>query len=213
MDRPRLLVVTERYWPDGSGGELATHLILDVLRERFNITVLTGTARPARLPGVRYVYELLLSRRKKVALWPNCMRLAKSARFLELLRENDIVYVPRFAYPVIPAAKRLGKRVVVHLHDYAPVSYTAVILAPYEEHKHRISHDDVVLECAKGPAHCAGAVALWWLPRLARRWLSQADRIICVSRRHAEIIADLAPELGGKIEVVYNPPPPDLATA
>jgi|GEM_PF-2954792 len=82
-DRPRLLVVTERYWPDGSGGELATHLILDILRERFNVTVLTGTARPARLPGVRYIYEPLLSRKKKIAPWLNSARPARSARFLD----------------------------------------------------------------------------------------------------------------------------------
>jgi len=114
---------------------------------------------------------------------------------------------------VIPVAKGLGKRVVVHLHGYAPVSYTAVVLAPYEEHKHRISRDDIALECAKSLAHCAGAATLWWLPRLARMWLSQADRIVCVSRRHAEIIANLAPELRDRIEVVYNPPPPDLVAA
>jgi glycosyltransferase involved in cell wall biosynthesis len=53
---------------------------------------------------------------------------------------------------------------------------------------------------------------LWWLPRLARRWIAQADKIICVSRRQAEIISDLAPELKNKVEVVYNPIPPELAS-
>ena len=38
----RILVISERYWPDGSGGELATHLILDILRKRFDVTVVTG---------------------------------------------------------------------------------------------------------------------------------------------------------------------------
>ena len=28
-----ILVVSQRYWPDGSGGELATHLIIDLLRK------------------------------------------------------------------------------------------------------------------------------------------------------------------------------------
>ncbi len=204
----RLLVISERYWPEGGGGELATHLILDVLRREFDITVLTGTREVARLSGVQYLYEPLQSRIEKALLWFNVSRLARSERFEKLLRDSDVVYVPRFAFPVIPRAKRLGKRVVVHLHGYAPVSYTATILAPYN--RRGIALDDIALECRKSVKHCMGAAALWWLPRLARRWISQADRVICVSRRHAEIVSELAPELREKIEVVYNPPPPRL---
>jgi glycosyltransferase involved in cell wall biosynthesis len=58
--------------------------------------------------------------------------------------------------------------------------------------------------------HCAGVSLLWWLPKLARKQISQADKIICVSKRQAEIIADQAPELGDKIEVVYNPLPLEI---
>jgi glycosyltransferase involved in cell wall biosynthesis len=121
--------------------------------------------------------------------------------------------VPRFAFPVIPYAKKMGKAVVVHLHDYIPVSYTATVLAPYEEHRHRITRDDIALECMKGTKHCMAVNLLWWLPRLARKWITQADKIICVSKRQAEIISDLAPELGSKIGVIYNPPPPELVRA
>jgi hypothetical protein len=37
-----ILVITECYWREGGGGELATHLILDILRKRFDVTVVTG---------------------------------------------------------------------------------------------------------------------------------------------------------------------------
>jgi glycosyltransferase involved in cell wall biosynthesis len=107
----------------------------------------------------------------------------------------------------------LGKKVVVHLHGYIPISYTATVLAPYEEHKHRITLDDTMLECMKSLRHCVGVSLLWWLPKLARKWISQADKIICVSKRQAEIIADQAPELRDKIEVVYNPLPPEIINA
>jgi len=76
-----VLVVTERYWPDGSGGELATHLILDILRKRFDVTVVTGTKNPSKLPSVRYVYEPLLSKREKPVLWLNTLRLFKLKDF------------------------------------------------------------------------------------------------------------------------------------
>ncbi len=204
------MVITERYWPEGGGGELATHLILEILRKEFDIVVLTGTQNPTKLPGVQYVYEPLLAKREKVLLWLNTSRLASSQRFQKMLRESDVVYVPRFSFPVIPHAKKLGKNVIVHLHGYIPVSYTATILAPYEEHRYRISRDDIMLECRRDLKHCLGVATLWWLPTLARKWLTHADKIICVSKRQANIITDLAPELASKIDVAYNPLPSEF---
>ena len=215
MSREQLLVITERYWPDGSGGELATHLIIDILRKEkaLEITVITGSRNPMRLPGVRYIYEPLLSVEGKPLLWLNVNRLIRRGEFRKILQESDIVYVPRFMFPIIPYAKNMGKRVIVHLHGYAPVSYTAVILAPYEEHKHKITHDDIRLECMRDAKHCISISLLWWLPMLIKKWVSQADKIICVSKKQADIITDLAPELAGKVEVAYNPLPPELINA
>jgi len=206
----RVLVLSELFWPDGGGAELATYLITDMLRKVFDVTVVTGSRKPALLPNVRYVFEPLLSRREKFVLWLNTLRLTKTGRFEKLLRETDILYVPRLAFPAIPHAKKMDKEVIVHLHDYIPVSYSAAVLAPYEEHKHRITRDDIALECGKGVKYCVGAGLLWWLPKLARRWVAQADRVVCVSRRQAEIVSSLVPELGSKVEVAYNPPPPKL---
>jgi len=206
----RVLVLSELFWPDGGGAELATYLITDMLRKVFDVTVVTGSRKPALLPNVRYVFEPLLSRREKFVLWLNTLRLIKTGRFEKLLRETDILYVPRLAFPAIPHAKKMDKEVIVHLHDYIPVSYSAAVLAPYEEHKHRITRDDISLECRKGVKYCVGAGLLWWLPKLARRWVAQADRVVCVSRRQAEIVSSLVPELGSKVEVAYNPPPPKL---
>jgi len=206
----KILVISERYWPDGSGGELATHLIVGILSKKFDVTVVTGSKNPSRLPNVEYIYEPLLSKWEKPLLWLNSLRLAGREEFKKLLREADVVYIPRFAFPVIPYAKKMGKRVIVHLHDYIPVSYTAVILAPYEKHRDRITRDDITLECRKGLKYCSATTLLWWLPRLARKWISQADKVICVSHRQAEIISDQAPELRDKIEVVYNPLPQEL---
>lgn len=213
MGKGAVLVVSERYWPDGSGGELATHLIVGMLKERFDVIVVTGSPQVERHKGVAYIYDPLLSRREKILLWPNVERLAHKEKFRELLRSADIVYVPRFAFPVIPVAKKLGKKVIVHLHDYIPLSYTATVLAPFEDHKYSLIRDDVLMECMKGLKHCLASALLWWLPKLARRWIAEADKIICVSRRQSEIIAEMAPELEEKIEVVYNPLPPELLNA
>jgi glycosyltransferase involved in cell wall biosynthesis len=207
----RVVVLSELFWPEGGGAELATYLATDILRGVFEVTVVTGSGNPAILPGVRYVYEPLLARREKAFLWLNMYRLARTERFKELVRGADIVYIPRLAFPAIPYVKEMGKTVVVHLHDYIPLSYSAAVLAPYEDHRHRITRDDIELECGKGVKYCLGASLLWWLPKLARNWIKLADRVICVSRRQAEILMYSAPELRDKIEVVYNPIPTWLA--
>ena len=138
------------------------------------------------------------------------MRLIQTQRFRRVLYQSDFVYVPRFAYSVVPYAKKIGKRVAIHLHDYAPMSNAISVLAPYEQHKHRVVLDDIFILCKTRVSYCVGATILWWLPKLARKWVSQADKIICVSKRQAEIIADQAPELRSKIEVVYNPLLPEI---
>jgi glycosyltransferase involved in cell wall biosynthesis len=209
----KIFVISEKYWPDGSGGELATHLILSVLKKKFNIIVVTGTKNPSRVSDVKYIYEPLLSRQEKPVLWLNILRFVNTQKFQKLLLESDIVYIPRFTFPIIPFAKKLDKKVVVHLHGYILISYTSTVLAPYEEHKHSIILDDIKLECMRSFKHCMGANLIWWLPKLARKWISQADKVACVSRRQAEIIADQAPELRDKIEVVYNPLPPEIINA
>jgi glycosyltransferase involved in cell wall biosynthesis len=208
--RPKVLVVSELFWPEGSGAELATYLVTEMLKEVFEVVLVTGTGNPTVPPNVKVVYESLLSKREKPFLWLNTLKLMRTERFRKLVQWADIVYVPRLALPIIPYAKSMGRMTIIHLHDYIPVSYSAAVLAPYEEHKHRITRDDIALECGKGVKYCVGAGLLWWLPKLARRWVAQADRVVCVSRRQAEIVSSLVPELGSKVEVAYNPPPPKL---
>jgi glycosyltransferase involved in cell wall biosynthesis len=206
----RVIVLSELFWPEGGGAELATYVIAGILSKFFEVTVVTGSRNPAVLPGVKYVYEPLLARREKPFLWLNFSRLVRTERFEELIRGADIIYIPRLAFPAIPYAKEMGKKVVVHLHDYIPISYSAAVLAPYEEHRRRIALNDLALECWKGVKYCTGAALLWWLPRVASNWIARADKVVCVSKRQAEIISDSAPGLRSKIEVVYNPLPPEL---
>lgn len=170
------------------------------------MTVVHGTKDPKMVKSVDYIYTELLSVRDKHRLWLNCFALAKQAWFVEAIRKCDVVYIPRYCYPLIPFAKKLGKRVVVHLHDYQPISYNAVVFNAEE----RSSISDVVkieiLEHNSIPRAIFGAFTEP-MTRLARAWLREADVLICVSRRQAEIISRRLPELASKIRVVYNPLP------
>ena len=125
-----ILVVIPTYWPEGSGGTLATHLIIKLLSQTrsFDITVLTGTRNPEAVPGVRFIVDPFVKLVEKRFSIP---RLVKN-RYGKLIEKHDVIYTV-YAYPFIPVAKKLGKRVIVHLHDYRPVSPSSVILANQAE--------------------------------------------------------------------------------
>ncbi|MEM2622867.1 MAG: glycosyltransferase family 4 protein, partial [Candidatus Nezhaarchaeales archaeon] len=181
--------------------------IAGLLRDAgFKLTIVHGTKEPVRLNGVRYVYSSLLSVRDKHRLWLNCSILARKHWFRKLISSSDVVYIPRYCYPLIPVAKRLGRRVVVHLHDYQPVSYNSIV---FSEQIARSRVNAVSFEVLEHGSVARALFAGFTSPmnRLCRVWLRDADAVICVSRRQAELISKLAPELAEKLKVVYNPLP------
>jgi hypothetical protein len=107
--KPRLLVLTRLFWPEGSGGELATYLFLrHYLSKHFDVVVVSGTERPAPLGGCcRYVLWRALRSRFKPAEWVKAFAAARGIAYL--VRWADVVYIPFFSlYPLAPAVKRLN---------------------------------------------------------------------------------------------------------
>ena len=207
MGKPRILIVHELWWPRGRGGVLATHLVTEMLAKHgFEVRIVTGVRDYEAISGVDFIYEPRLRASNKLRLWLNIYMLCRESWFRGLIEWADIVYVPRYAYPLIPLAKALGKRVVVHLHDYQPISYTAVVFHNdcfksdfertfhYELHQHSLARALII-------------APLTPINRLAREWVSQADVVICVSNRQREILERAMPEIKSKLVVIYNPPP------
>jgi glycosyltransferase involved in cell wall biosynthesis len=205
----RVLVITPTFWPEGSGGTLATHLIVKLLSEsrRTNLTVLTGTRNPEVVPGVRFIVDPLVKLIEKRLSVPRIVEL----RYGRLIEKHDVVYAI-YAYPFIHVAKKLGKKAIVHLHDYRPVSPSSIILANQAE-------NPTLLKLA------LDSFKVKWLERksleslfrnigevlrtpLIARWVSEADTVVAVSKRHAELLAKALPSLKDKLVVIYNPPPP-----
>ena len=56
---------SELYWPYIGGAELATHLIVGLLKEFFNVSVVTGFENMVKHENVEYIYEPSLSNWKK----------------------------------------------------------------------------------------------------------------------------------------------------
>ncbi len=207
----RILVVSERWWPEGGGGELATHLITKLLANSgFKITVIHGSDNIESIRGVKMIYTELLSVRIKHRLWANVLLLTREKWFQSLIRKIDLVYIPRLSYPMVPYAKRLGKKVIVHLHDYQPISYNAVILSGGERGRlsEILDRNSVKLEALEKGIFRAVLVGYSSsMTLLARLMISEADKIVCVSKSHCNTLGLNAPELSDKLELAYNPLP------
>ncbi|MEM4896694.1 MAG: glycosyltransferase family 4 protein [Pyrobaculum sp.] len=62
----------------------------------------------------------------------------------------------------------------------------------------------------QNPIRAIGVLPLYPLFKYTSRLLNYVDRIICVSRRQAEIFTQYNPTIKDSINVIYNPLPPEL---
>jgi glycosyltransferase involved in cell wall biosynthesis len=211
VGRLNLLVISELFWPEGSGGTLATYLITKLLTIcDFKVTVITGTSNPTRINGVNFIVDEAFRIPNKPARWLYFFVPSIRERYKDLMRKFDIIYIP-YGYPLIPLAKELDKKVIVHLHDYQPIAYNSTILYTHNykgslisEAKAELTYE--ILEHESVKRAMAGSLFVS-LTALCKEWISKADIVICVSRRQAEIISKAVPELANKIRIMYNPLP------
>jgi len=210
-----ILTVSEIFWPEGGGAERATYLILKLLAQQgFKITVITGTDSPAIIPGVKYYVSRYLKSSNRLTRWTLARLLATSHAFIKLLKEHDVLYIPLAEYPLIPIAKKARLRVVVHLHNYMPVRYSGVkyffepdVISLFKELKPVVFHEFYV---QKSLLRTLLSPLSFIEYALSKGWLTNADKLICVSKRQAELISKNHPQLASKIEVIYNLIPMEL---
>jgi len=205
-----MLIISGQFWPEGSGGALATYLITKLLSsyDDFKITVVTGTHRPAKIDNVNFIIDEGFRIQYKPMRWLYFLRSPVRRYYRNLMKRYDVIYIP-YGYELIPVSKELDKKVIVHVHDYQPITYSTVIL---HNHQSSLIHDiktDLVFELLEHGDYKRAIAGSLVAPivMLNRVWMSEVDTIICVSRRQAEIISKMAPELANKIRVLYNPLP------
>ena len=210
----KVLVFTKLFWPEGGGAELATHIVVGLLSRHFDVSVVSGTARPepAVLRQVRYLQWNALRSRYKPVEW---LRLLAGARHVwRLLEGADIVYIPSHTLMPLAIAVKLAKpsiKVVLHLHNYQALSFTSVILADQEPN----TITDVIVELREHKSLVKSVLTGFehYLNFLNSYALRYADKVICVSRRQYEIMTYHLPWLTNKAVIIYNPPPnlPNIA--
>jgi glycosyltransferase involved in cell wall biosynthesis len=96
-------------------------------------------------------------------------------------------------------------KVVLHLHNYQLLTYTSVVLANREPDV----ATDIIVELGEHKSSPRTLLAGFghYINYINRLATMLADKVICVSRRQCEIILRHIPEVRGRAEVVYNPPP------
>jgi len=209
MPKQKVLMTTKLFWPEGGGGELATYLIAkDMLSKHFELTVVSGTRRPAAdiLEHCKYVWWHLFTEKYKPIEWLKLIENTK--QFARLLKQADIVYIP--SHTLLPLAiitKRIkpSVKVVVHLHNYQPLTYTSVMLACRGPD---MATDLIVERCEHGSLLRTVFAGIGHYINFASRLaLHHADKVICVSRRQYEVLSENLPMLRNKVAVTYNPLP------
>jgi len=210
MSRPRIVVFSKLFWPEGGGAELATYTIIrDILSRHFDVTVVSGTKRPS--PGVleccRYVHWSVLESRYKPVEWLKAFSNHQALK--KLVDVADVVYMP--SHTLIPLAiiiKRVkpGAKVIIHLHNYQPLAFTSVLLAGRKPDP----TTDILVELGEssGLSRAVASGIGHYINILNKIALHYADRVICVSRRQCELVEKYIPEMRGRTTVVYNPLPP-----
>jgi len=207
--RPRLLVFSKFFWPEGSGAELATYLFIRrYLADRFDVVVVSGTDKPIIDRGCcRYVAWNVLRAGFKPAEW--LLFAAKLRDVAKLIRWADIVYIPSHTLlPLAPIVKWVNPRVrvVLHVHNNQLLTYTSIVISDVGPGM----RSDLLVELYENGSLLRALVSgslstsqmLYWLALL------YSDAVIFVARRQLELIRKYGVRLPlKKAEVIYNPPP------
>lgn len=216
-----ILFFSELFYPHGGGAEFATSLYAKLLSEKgFEVTVITN--RFGNEPGY---YEKDNIRIYRVPLFSGSFGskyslLMRADFFLtghvrRLLKQSDLVYVPRLWYSAVPVADFYKKPVIVHLHDYMPICPLAVLydvskgatcearglcsprcIYEFERNK-KISLNQSILSVLLNIDGSA----------LIRRFIECADAVVCVSDAQRNILKQRIPSFDSKAYTVYNPLP------
>jgi len=215
----KILVLSERFPPEGSGGPLATYLLLSKLvkEERVKVTVLTSTKRPWCIPKVKYIFLSQLTGKNKFEALFNQLSATLNPKIVDIVKEHDLIYITDHSYPFAFVAKKLKKPVIVHLHDFFPISASSTILNNKEIKRNTFSliHDRLCealyYEVLQGRTLLRGIGSSCTHPIHALVTISAlmfSNIIVTVSRLQLDMIIAHIPFIKNKIRILYNMPPP-----
>jgi len=209
MHENRVTIFSNFFWPEGGGADVATRAVAKtLLRERFRVVAVSGTAAPCYdgLRGLRYFHWRLFEQKPKPLEWVSLF--ANAGAIKRFIEQSDIVYIPSHSLiPLAIIARRVKPKVkiIIHLHGYQPISYSAAVLP----NSPKTNADQVVFELRDHNSVLRAVATGLLIPanEINVLALRHADKIIFVSRRQMEIITGRLPWVRNKAAVVPNIPP------
>jgi glycosyltransferase involved in cell wall biosynthesis len=216
----RILIFSELFYPHGGGAELATWLYSKLLAEKgFEITVVTR-----QFPNEPYT-ELL---KDKISIFRIPMKMMLGTRYdtlanigimaisfiRNLIKQNDVIYIPTNWYSAIPVARIHKKPVIVHVHNYSITCPTS-LMYDFDEQcvkasssKSFILHE--IIERKRGGLWVAASSFMnEFLGKHYNRIAMHADALIFVSNAQMNLVVQRVPHIRKKSYAIYNPIPND----
>jgi glycosyltransferase involved in cell wall biosynthesis len=216
----KILFLSELFYPHGGGAEFATYLIAkELTKNGHEIKIVTnefeGESKQSQMDGFSVIRKPLLNN-------PNSVKfsmLLKGGHFTNRWLSTyvgwaDVVYVPRYWYSSIPLIKKMGKPLIVHLHDYIPICPVSNL---FDSRSNKLCSERgcsagcvYSYERLKGTDKIGSNVSSVLNSTIGRYmgWLIKcSDAVICVSNAQRDLITCRIPELKEKTSVIYNPLP------
>jgi len=206
MHENRITIFSNFFWPEGGGADVATRAVAKtLLRERFRVVAVSGTAAPCYdgLRGLRYFHWPLFEQKPKPLEWVSLF--ANAGAIKKFIEQSDIVYIPSHSLiPLAIIARRVkpNAKIIIHLHGYQPISYSAAVLP----NSPKTNADQVMFELRDHNSVLRAVATGLLIPvnEINVLALMHADKIIFVSRRQMEIITGRLPWVRNKAAVVPN---------
>jgi len=215
-------MLSELFYPHGSGGELATYLYAELLRKAgINVVVVTnrfsGEPEVSRSENL-IVYRLPLLNETRGVKYSILRRfdVLISGFMKKLMKWADVVYIPKFWYSAIPFAKIYGKPVIVHLHGYTPVCPLSTLYDASNDATCTCKNGFCSLRCIYNNERNHGESLFQTLTSVVLNstvgycfgeYIKLSDAVICVSKAQSDFVKRLDATLHYKIHVIYNPLP------
>ncbi|RLG16006.1 hypothetical protein DRN63_04710 [Nanoarchaeota archaeon] len=212
-----LLVISETFYPEGRGGEVATYLYAKLLKERgLNVKVLSTTTRAVPLAGKVEGLSVYRIPKKKATKYWVISDFIYSNFLMKLFEWSDVIYMTGRLH-LIPQLKRLRKPIVIHLHSSFPACPLGSAFNFMS--KSTCSLDKNFLECfpciilyeklngRNMVKVLASSLLNSTLGMIYDRYLAYADALLFVSNFHRDVFLSKFPTFSNKSFVIYNPLP------
>lgn len=215
-----ILILSELFYPHGSGAELATYLYADRLAKiGCNVVVLTNklSGEPSlSTSGSLRIYRLPLIGKASDTKYAILKRtdLMFSGFLRRMVKWSDIVYIPRFWFSAVFLAKALRKPTVLHLHDYIPACPLSTLYNQSEKSTCAYTRGRCSAKCiyffekTQGrdivKAFASASLNLT-LGRALPKLVTVSDAVLCVSSAQRKLLVEREHLLSEKTHVLYNP--------